>query len=147
MFLKINRPVGSCLVAASLCLLALPCHAAKKKPEPVPFNGDLTTPAVKHGVECPLPKQRPCVIKKPVGTGYRVITAGVTLEDMGEYWLADLTKLKDPKSNRAWMQIWAANGDLHEIEILFPKEPLAKQVNPPKKEAEPVKEEEKKATE
>ena len=133
------------VVAACLSILALPGYAAKKA-EPAPFNGDLTTPAIKHGAECPLPKQRPCMIKKPVGKGYRVLTSGVNLEDLGEYWLADLSKLKDPKSNKSWLQIWGSNGELHEIEILFPNEPVVQEVKPPKAAA-PVKEEEKKTAE
>lgn len=133
------------IAAVSLLLLAAPCDAAKK-PEAAPFNGDLTIPAIKHGVECPLPKQRPCMIKKPVGKGYRVLTPGVSLEDLGEYWLADLSKLKDPKSNKAWLLIWGSGNDLHEIEILFPKEAPVKEAAKPKEPA-PAKEEEKKAAE
>ena len=132
------------IIAACLSLLALPGEAAKKE-EAAPFNGDLTVPTIKHGAECPLPRQRPCMIRKPVGKGYRVLSPGVTLEDLGEYWLADLSRIKDPKSNKAWLQILGTNGDLHEIEILFPKEPVAKDAKPPKEPA-PVKEEEKKPT-
>ncbi len=134
MSINIHSPYPRCCVAACLLLLALPGHAAKKQ-EAAPFTGDLTVPTIKHGVECPLPKQRPCTIRKPVGKGYRVLSYGVTLEDLGEYWLADLSRIKDPKSNKAWLQILGANGDLHEIEILFPKETVAKEVKTPK---EPV---------
>lgn len=147
MSLTITWPYRCCIALIGLGLLAVPGHAAKKKPEPVPFSGDLTTPTIKHGAECPLPKQRPCIIKKPVGTGYRVLTKGVSLEDMGEFWLADLTRLKDPKSNKSWLQILAANGDLHEIEILFPREALPKEAAPPAVVPPPAKEEEIKATE
>lgn len=142
MSMNIHSPYPCCCVAACLMLLALPGHAAKKE-EPVPFNGDLTVPTIKHGAECPLPKQRPCMIRKPVGKGYRVLSYGVTLEDMGEYWLADLSRIKDPKNNKAWLQILGANGELHEIEILFPKEPAVKEAKTPKEPA-PVMEEEKK---
>ena len=124
------------LLATSLLAPALPVQAAKKAVPP-PFNGDLTTPSIKHGAECPLPKQRPCMIKKPVGNGYRLLTPGVNLEDLGEYWIADLSKIKDPKSNKAWLQIWGGNSELHEIEILFPKEPVVKEAKPPGKEPAP----------
>ncbi|MDD5175425.1 MAG: hypothetical protein PHQ05_03250 [Sterolibacterium sp.] len=130
------------MTAIVLSMLAFPCLSAKK-PEPSPFNGDLTTRAIKHGAECPLPKARPCIIKKPVGKGYRVLTQGANLEDLGEFWLADLTKLKDPKSNRATLLIWGSNDDLHEIEILFPKEATVKTQKAPQEPATP-KEEEKK---
>jgi len=133
------------LAAFSLCLLATPCNAAKKS-EAAVFTADLTTPTIKHGVECPLPKQRPCMIKKPVGKGYRVLTPGVSMEDMGEYWLADLNKLKDPKSNKASLLIWGTHNDLHEIEILFPKEAPVKEAAKPK-DAAPAKAEEKKPPE
>ena len=115
------------MTAVILSMLAFPSLAAKpQEPKPTPFNGDLTTPAIKHGVECPLPKVSQCIIKKPVGKGYRVLTQGASLEDMGDYWLADLTKLKDPKSNKATLSVWGTGDDLHEIEILFPKEPVVK---------------------
>ena len=133
-------------MAVSLLVFVLPAQAAKKA-TPIPFNGDLTTPSIKHGAECPLPKQRPCMIRKPVGKSYRLITPGVNLEDLGEYWVADLSRIKDPKSNKATLLIWGSNSDLHEIEILFPKEPVVKEAKPPAKEPPPAKEEEAKPAE
>ena len=144
--MNIHSPYRCCCVAACLVLLALPGHAAKKD-EAAPFNGNLTVPTIKHGAECPLPRQRLCMIRKPVGKGYRVLSAGVNLEDLGEYWLADLSRIKDPKSNKAWLQIWGANSELHEIEILFPKEPVVQEAKPRKESAPAAKEEEKKAVE
>ncbi|MFA7280439.1 MAG: hypothetical protein WC100_10105 [Sterolibacterium sp.] len=135
---EMNLSWRRCLgLAASLLVFALPVQAAKKT-LPVPFNGDLTTPSIKHGAECPLPKQRSCLIRKPVGKSYRLLTPGVNLEDLGEYWVADLSKIKDPKSNKAWLQIWGGNNELHEIEILFPKEPVVKEAPPPGKEPAPL---------
>jgi len=99
----------------------------------------LSPQAIKHGVECPLPGKGPCVIKKPVGTRYRVLTAGVSLEDMGDYWVADFTKVKDVKSNRESLRILGGNGELHEIEVLFPKEVVVKE-KPVLKEKAAVKE-------
>ena len=133
------------MTAVILSMLASPCLSAKP-PLPPPFNGDLTTPAIKHGAECPLPKVRPCVIKKPVGKGYRVLTPGASLEDLGEYWLADLTKLKDPKSNKLTLLIWGSNDDLHEIEILFPKEAPVRTPKAPQEPAKPKEEEKKPAS-
>lgn len=138
--MNILWPLLPCVTAFTMSMLAFPCLAAKP-PEPPPFNGDLTTPAIKHGAECPLPKVRPCVIKKPVGKGYRVLTQGANLEDLGEYWLADLTKLKDPKSNKLTLLIWGSNDDLHEIEILFPKESAVKAQKTSQDPAKPKEEE------
>lgn len=135
-------PFQAGLTALILSMLALPGLAAKL-PEPPPFKGDLTTPAIKHGAECPLPKVRPCVIRKPVGKGYRVLTHGASLEDLGEFWLADLTRLKDPSSNKATLLIWGSHDDLHEIEILFPKEAMVKTQKAPQNQAKPQEEEKK----
>jgi hypothetical protein len=140
-----------CLAFTVLGALAFPCLSAAPKPTP-PLVADLSTQVIKHGAECPLPSKGPCVIKKPVGTRYRVLTSGVSLEDMGDYWVADFSKTKDPKKNRESLRILGANGELHEIDVLFPKEPVVKEkpavketpvvkVEPVAKPVEPVKEE------
>lgn len=135
------------LACTVLGTLAFPCRSAAPKQAP-PFDADLSPQAIKHGVECPLPGKGPCVIKKPVGTRYRVLTTGVSLEDMGDYWVADFTKTKDPKRNRQSLRILGGNGELHEIGVLFPteavvkKKPVVKE-KPVAKPIEPVKDAEK----
>ncbi len=135
---SMNRLLRRCLACSVSTALAFPCLAAAPKAAP-PFDADLAPPAIKHGVECPLPAQGPCVIKKPVGTRYRVLTNNVGLEDMGDYWVADFTKAKDPKSNKQLLRIVGGSGDLHDIEVLFPKEVVVKE-KPVMKERPVVKE-------
>lgn len=123
---------------ALLATVAAPCAAAPAK-KPAQALADLGVPAHKHGVDCPLPKSGACVVKKPVGTRYRVLTPGASLEDMGDHWLADFSKAKDPKTPRLVLRVLGENGDLHEIEARFPPDPAAKE-RPPAKEAEKPKE-------
>lgn len=121
-----------------LLALALPgaASAAKKS---APSLDDLSIKPTRHGVACPLPKVGPCVVRKPVGTRYRVLTPGANLEDMGDYWLIDWGKLKDPKSTRERLRIIGENGDVHDIEMRFPPDPAAKD-KPVVKETEMPKE-------
>ena len=133
-----GKPTCYGSLLASAWLLCLPCPAAAaKKPAPAPAVVDLAGQAQKHGVDCPLPKMGPCVIKKPVGTRYRVLTPAANLEDIGDFWLADFTKLKDPKVNRMLLRVLGENGDLHEIEARFPPDPAAKVKPAPKEEDKP----------
>ena len=113
------------LAALALLAVAAPGPAAAAK-QPAPALTDLSVPAQKHGIDCPLPRNGACVVKKPVGTRYRVLTQAANLEDMGDYWVADFTKIKDPKSNRLVLRVLGENGDLHEIEVRFPPEPPAR---------------------
>jgi hypothetical protein len=75
-------------------------------------------------VECPLPKESACVIRKPVDTGYRVLTTGASLDDAGDQWVADFAKLKNPKSPQLLLRVLSRNGELHEIVVNFPSEVL-----------------------
>lgn len=132
------RSTRRCYIAALTLAAALaqPCAGASAK-KPVAAPADLSIKATRHAVDCPLPKSGPCVVKKPVGTRYRVLTPGANLEDMGDYWLADFTKIKDPKKTRELLRVVGENGDLHEIEARFPADPAAKE-KPAPKPAEPV---------
>ena len=132
------------LAWAVLATLATPGAAATKKP--VPAKSDLAIKVQKHGVVCPLPKAGVCVIKKPVGPSYRILTPTVTLEDMGSYWLADFTKAKDAKSTRLLLRVMEDEGALHEIEVRFPPDPAAKE-KPVAKEPEKPREAPKEAPE
>ena len=136
-------PLGYGLAVAALALFSLPCTAAAAKKAP-PALADLAIPAQKHGIDCPLPRGGACVVKKPVGPRYRVLTPGANLEDMGDYWLAEFGKIKDPKNNRLVLRVLGENGDLHEIEVRFPPDPAAREkpaASVPDKPKEPPKEE------
>ncbi|MDD5248468.1 MAG: hypothetical protein PHY45_05760 [Rhodocyclaceae bacterium] len=129
------NPILRCATAAVACLLAVPClaatpksaakpkPAAAAKPAPIP-DDDLTTAATRHVAICPPPKAGRCVIKKPIATGYRVLTAGVDLEDKDGQWIADFSK--GPKGQKVLLQVLGLNGDLHDIEVSFQGKPAAK---------------------
>jgi len=138
-----GKPLGCGIALAMLALSSLPCPAASAK-KSSPALADLAIQAQKHGIDCPLPRSGACAIKKPVGPRYRVLTPGANLEDMGDYWLADFARTKDPKINRMLLRVLGENGDLHEIEVRFPPDPAAKERPPasvPDKPKEPPKEE------
>lgn len=82
----------------------------------------LTVAPSVHTVQCANPKREICVIKKPVGSGYRLLTQGIQLEDSGEFWLADFskaTKEKAPALKKSSFRVMGKDHDLHEIEITF----------------------------
>lgn len=119
-------------VAALLCgTLAAAPVLAETSPAPavLPAKTSLTATAIPHTVECPNPKRELCVIRKPVGSGYRLLTQGITLEDSGEYWLIDFTKAqkeKQPSLSRVTFRVMGKDNDIHEIEIAFPADDAAK---------------------
>lgn len=92
---------------------SLPCAAAKTPANGTPA-GDLTVPVTLHRAHCPPPTAAPCVIRKPIGTGYRVLTPDVSVEDSGDRWVIGFGK-KAAKSIR----VLDMDGGLHEIEISF----------------------------
>jgi hypothetical protein len=108
---------------ALYCCVAACSQAANSEPL-AGSDPDLSVAAVKHWAECPLPKESACVIRKPVDTGYRILTTGANLDDAGDQWVADFTKLKDPKSPQLLLRVLSRNGELHEIVVNFPKEAL-----------------------
>ncbi len=133
-----------CVAAIVACLLAVPCLATKPKagatPKPavaaaatIPAD-DLTAVVIHHVAVCAPPKTAPCVIKKPLATGYRVLTPGVDLEDRGDEWIANFSK--GPKGLKAGskmlLQVLGTNGDLHDIEVSFPATAAAKKAAPKK---------------
>ncbi|HUW37492.1 MAG TPA: hypothetical protein VMV91_09170 [Rhodocyclaceae bacterium] len=131
-------PLLFCLAIAA----ALPAWAASPKTPRQrlpPFVADLSPIPIRHGALCPLPSQGLCVIKKPVGKRYRVLSTGAELDDMGDYWIADFSKSKDSATGRELLRILAENGDLHEIEVRFPRPPVVK-AKPAVKPAETKKE-------
>lgn len=93
--------------------------AAKKAKSPAPNPiTDLTVAPLRYSVKCPLPKQAQCVIRKPVDTGYRILTNGLDMEDRGDYWIADFSKADAAKSKLS-IRVLGRNNDLHDIEVLF----------------------------
>ena len=96
---------------------SLSCSAAKPPASGTPAN-DLTVPVTVHQANCPPPAAAPCVLRKPVGTGYRVLTPDVGIEDNGERWVVDFGK-KAAGRQRTSFRIMDMNGDLHDIEVSF----------------------------
>ena len=137
MALRVGEAGAGSLVWLVFAAIALPGAAAAAKKPPRTLT-DLAIQAQKHGVDCPLPKNGACVVKKPVGTNYRVLTPGVNLEDTGAHWLADFTKIKDVKSTRLNLRVLGEAGDLHDIEVRFPPDPAARE-KPPISEADKAK--------
>lgn len=86
---------------------------------------DLTPTIIHHETRCPAPGQGKCVIRKPVGTGYRVLTPGLDLEDAGDHWIADFAKTRSGRTPQTLLRIMDRHEVLHEIEITFPSEPAA----------------------
>lgn len=124
------------LLWALVTVFAAPSQAAKPG-KAAPALTDLAVRTQKHGLACPLPKAGPCVIKKPVGASYRVLTPGANLEDMGNYWLADFAKIKEIKVNRLVLRVLDDDGVLHEIEARFPADPAAKEKSVAKEPEKP----------
>lgn len=110
-------------VLAAAALLAGAGFAAARKPAPKPAPevavDDLTVAAVRHVAQCPLPKLSSCVIRKPVDSGYRLLTPGIELDDHGDHWIADFAKGKETNAAKALLRVLGRNGDLHEIEVTF----------------------------
>lgn len=118
MHLNTNNRIRQIIACAALCFTAAPCFP--EAPQPPLSNANLTPASIKHTVECLSPKKDLCVIKKPVGTGYRILTPEITLEDAGEYWLADFIKTK-LTGKKLSFRVMGKDNDIHEIDILFQK--------------------------
>ena len=113
--LRVAAAVVAGLLAGS-CLAATRKPAAKPAPEPA---DDLTVAAARHAAICPPPKLGACVIRKPVASGYRILTPGVEIDDRGDHWIADFAKAKDASAAKARLRLVGSNGDLHEILVTF----------------------------
>lgn len=94
---------------------------AKTAPSKPALPDDLTAPSVRHVAVCPPPKIAPCVMKKPISSGYRVLTNGVDVADDGANWLVDFGK--GPKNSPFLLQVLDSGGSLHDIEITFRSKP------------------------
>ncbi len=121
-----TRPIRP--MAAAIFIAMTTSCLAETPPLPRPSDRLTVAPSV-HTVQCANPKREICVIKKPVGSGYRLLTQGIQLEDSGEFWLADFSKAtreKAPALKRSSFRVMGKDHDLHEIEITFAdKTPLS----------------------
>jgi len=94
--------------------------AAAKAPTAV-LPDDLTPHPIPHVAVCPPPKIAPCVIRKPVTGGYRVLTNGVDVADDGVNWIVDFGR--GPKETMFLLQVLEPSGSLHEIAVRFQTKP------------------------
>ena len=116
-----NCLVKRCALVAALGLSGMACLAAEPPLTLPPESNDLSAKFISHSASCLAPKSEPCVIHKPVGTGYRVLTPGIGLEDAGENWIVDFSKTKAANNADAAFsfRIMEANGNVHEIRVTF----------------------------
>lgn len=98
----------------SALLAGLSCAAAP--PASGTPTDELTVPAKRHRATCPPPGAVPCAMRKPVSMPYRVLTAGVDIEDGGDYWLVKFGKAP---AKGTTLRVLGGNGDLHEVAIRF----------------------------
>jgi hypothetical protein len=122
-----------------MAFAALPCAAATTKAKAksatkaaAPLPDDLTAQAAHHVATCPQPKVSRCVLRKPLAGSYRVLTAGVDIEDQEERWIVDFGK--GPKGPKFVLQVLELGGALHDIEVTFRgKPPILETEAPPAK--------------
>ena len=109
----LKRVLPTLVVLSAGLMAGLPCAAAKPPANRTPA-ADLTVPVTLHRANCPPPNTAPCVIRRPIGTGYRVLTPDVSVEDSGDRWVIAFGK-KAAKS----LRVLDMDGGLHDIEISF----------------------------
>lgn len=103
---------------------------AASKPKPAPAQPDnLTAATVRHVVTCPPPKVSNCVMRKPIASGYRVLTPGIEIQDDGANWIVDFGK--GPKSPKFLFEVLELGGSLHDIEVSFFAKAGAQKAPPP----------------
>ena len=103
------------LALTATYILTQPCAAETSAKT---AKSSLTPPYAKHAAKCDSPQNDLCVIKKPVGTGYRLLTPDIVLEDVNDHWLVDFTKTK-LTGNRMTFRVMGSEQDIHEIQITF----------------------------
>ena len=86
----------------------------------------LTAREIRYDVQCPLPRDVPCAIKKPVLSGYRVLNERISLDDQGSYWIADLSRARQQQGKNEPIRILTDNGVLHLIDVKYSSAPLVK---------------------
>ena len=85
-----------------------------------PAKQNLTAREIRYDVVCPLPRDIPCSINKPVLAGYQVLTEKVSLDDQGAYWIADLSKARQQRGQNEPLRVLSDNGILHLINVKYP---------------------------
>lgn len=101
------------LLASVSCVAAPPVAPAANKP---PEN-TLTVAMTRHLAICPPPGPTPCTLRKPVSTPYRLLTPGIDLEDVGDYWLLSFAKARSTAP--VTLRVLGHGGELHEVLISF----------------------------
>lgn len=105
-------------------------EVAAKPASAVPAPDDLSVGVVRHVANCPAPKSAPCVIRKPVDVGYRILSAAVDLDDQGQQWVGDFAKSKNPVGAKTVVRVLGRDGDQHEIEVFFSQAAQSKATAP-----------------
>lgn len=98
------------LLASMSCAAAPPVASA-------PPDNTLTVAMTRHQATCPPPGPTPCTLRKPVSTPYRLLTPGIDLEDVGDYWLLSFNKAKTTAP--ITLRVLGSGGELHEVLISF----------------------------
>ncbi len=131
------NPVG---FLQAVLLVSMPSFAMAAPPPVAMPVQDLTVGVNSYSVQCPPPGASSCVIRKPVSTGYRVLSSGVAMEDRGDLWIADFGKPAAGGSapSRTKISILGARGDVHEIDVLFSRAPTGAGVAKPVVSKTPV---------
>jgi hypothetical protein len=120
--LQKSMPCGFIVIAALISSAPLRLAVAQSPPT---AQMDLTPTIIHHEIRCPAPGQGKCLIRKPVATGYRVLTPGVDLEDAGDHWIGNFTKAQTAKAPQTLLRVMDRHEVLHEITITFSKESAA----------------------
>lgn len=79
----------------------------------------LTAREIRYDAQCPLPRDVPCAIKKPVISGYRVLTESISLDDQGSYWIADLSTARQQQGKNEPIRVLSDNGVWHIISVKY----------------------------
>lgn len=106
--------------------LLVPLFASTISPLRAADAGNLASQTIRHTVQCPLPKDVPCSIKKPVLSGYHVLSEGLLLDDRGEFWIADLSKQRKPGGKLEPIRVLSDMNVLHIISVTYPTAPVAR---------------------
>lgn len=113
--MPIRRPFAAVLTAALPCISMGLANAAE--------TPSLSAREIRYNVQCPSPREVPCAIRKPLISGYRVLTEKISLDDQGSYWIADLSKARQRQGKNETIRILSDNGVWHLIEVKYSPAP------------------------
>ena len=120
-------PIRRAITAAVLTLV-IPHAAVGAVAAATAEKLSLTAREIRYDAECPLPRDVLCAIKKPVLSGYRVLTQRISLDDQGSYWIADLSGARQQQGKNESIRILTDNGVLHLIDVKYSAAPRPKGV-------------------